>query len=295
MQLAADFGTWVAQIWHDWATPLRMLFTLIGAFLVRWVLLLSVRRLVRQIVNRADGHIRELGTDTSPISEARVVQRTKTMGTVSSNLITWTVAVVAALMLLTELGVATSALVAGAGLLGAGLGFGAQTLIRDLLAGLFIVFEDQYGVGDVVDLGTVSGVVEAVGLRVTTVRDVEGTVWYVRNGEAARVGNKSQGWSRIIIDIPLAATSNVAKAEELALKTARAVAGRHHARVIGAPEVWGIQSFSGSETTIRLIQQARPNQADPVARELKAELKAALTAGKIALAPKAVLVDLSTR
>jgi small conductance mechanosensitive channel len=295
MQLAADFGAWVSQVWQDWAIPLRLLFTIIGALVVRWLLLLAVRRVVRQIVNRADGLNRQDESETSPITEARIIQRTKTMGTVSSNLITWSVAVVAVLMLLTELGVASSALVAGAGLLGAGIGFGAQTLIRDLLAGLFIVFEDQYGVGDVVDLGTVSGVVEAVGLRVTTVRDVDGTVWYVRNGEAARVGNKSQGWSRIIIDIPLAANANVAKAEELALKTAKAVASKHRSRVIGAPEVWGIQSFSGSETTIRLIQQCRPNQSDAVARELKADLKGALSAGKIALAPKAVLVDLSSR
>jgi small conductance mechanosensitive channel len=293
MQLLAN--NWFAQAWHDWASVIQIVLTIVGAMLVRWLLLLIVRRAVRQIVVRADGRQRDLGTDTSPIAEARVVQRTKTMGTVLTNLITWSVAVVTVSLLLTELGVAVSALVAGAGLLGAGLGFGAQTLVRDLLAGLFIVFEDQYGVGDVVDLGSASGVVEAVGLRATQLRDVDGTVWYVRNGDAARVGNKSQGWSRIIIDIPLDAATNVAKAEEVCLTTAKAIAAKSRGKVIGAPEVWGIQSFSGSATTIRLIQQARPTQADGVARELKAELKIAFTKSKIALAPNAVLVELPKR
>jgi small conductance mechanosensitive channel len=100
-------------------------------------------------------------------------------------------------MLLSELGVAVGALIAGAGILGAALGFGAQNIVRDLLSGLFIVFEDQYGIGDSVDLGEASGIVESVGLRITQVRDAKGTLWYVRNGEILRVGNSSHKKSQL--------------------------------------------------------------------------------------------------
>ncbi len=290
MSLALDVNGWAHSVWADWAWLIRPVLILALSLALRSVLLLLVKRLVRQIVKRADGK-GEVSTETSPIATARLVQRTKTIGSVLSNFITWGVLIVAFTLLLSEFGVAVSALVAGAGLLGAGIGFGAQNLIRDLLSGLFIVFEDQFGVGDVVDLGSASGVVESVGLRVTQLRDVDGTVWYVRNGEITRVGNKSQGWSRIIIDLTLDANADVAKAEATALKVAKTVAAKHKTKVIGEPEVWGVQTFSGSETTIRLIQQARPNLSDDVARELRAELKSALAAAKIAMAPKVLLVE----
>jgi small conductance mechanosensitive channel len=120
-----------------------------------------------------------------------MILRAKTLGSVLSNFITWSIYVIAVTMLLSELGVAVGALIAGAGILGAALGFGAQNIVRDLLSGLFIVFEDQYGIGDSVDLGEASGVVESVGLRITQLRDSKGTLWYVRNGEILRVGNMS--------------------------------------------------------------------------------------------------------
>jgi small conductance mechanosensitive channel len=120
-----------------------------------------------------------------------MILRAKTLGSVLSNFITWSIYVIAVTMLLSELGVAVGALIAGAGILGAALGFGAQNIVRDLLSGLFIVFEDQYGIGDSVDLGEASGVVESVGLRITQLRDAKGTLWYVRNGEILRVGNMS--------------------------------------------------------------------------------------------------------
>ena len=291
MELAVTLGDWLNQAWHDWSALIRIALIVVLSLVARWALLLSVRRLVKQIVKRADSKVSPVnGTETSPIAVARLVQRTKTMGSVLSNFITWGVAIIAVSMLLSELGVAVSALVAGAGLLGAGLGFGAQNLIRDLISGLFIVFEDQYGVGDVVDLGSASGVVEAVGLRVTQLRDVDGTIWYVRNGEILRVGNKSQGWSRIIIDLALDAEADIAKAEATALKVASAVAAKHTDKVVGAPEVWGIQAFNGSETVIRLIQQTRPNQSDAVSRDLRAELKSALDSAKIKLAKPAFVL-----
>ncbi len=94
------------------------------------------------------------------------------------------------------------------------LGFGAQTLVKDFLSGIFMLVEDQYGVGDVVDLGEASGIVEAVGLRVTQVRDLQGTLWYVRNGEVLRVGNMTQGWSRAFVEVLVPPEQDVARAPE---------------------------------------------------------------------------------
>lgn len=282
---------WLTQtVWRDWGWLIRAVLIVALSLVARSLLLLAVRRLVRQVVKRADAKSSP-AAESSPIAAARLVQRTKTIGSVLGNIITWGVAILAVSLILSELGVAVGALVAGAGLLGAGLGFGAQNLIRDLLSGLFIVFEDQYGVGDVVDLGIASGVVESVGLRVTQLRDVDGTVWYVRNGEISRVGNKSQGWSRIIIDLALDAKSDVAKAEEISLRVAKTVAAKNKTKVIGEPEVWGVQAFNGTETTIRLIQQARPNHSDEVSRQLLIDLKSALDEAKITLAPKNIFLE----
>lgn len=187
MQFFENVSTWIALVWQDWSTLIRIALILVGAVLVRSILLVSVRKVVRGIVSGAQSKSQSNGA----LAQARLVQRARTMGSVLGNLITWTIYTIAITMLLSELGVAVGALIAGAGIIGAALGFGAQNLVRDLLSGLFIVLEDQYGVGDKVDLGEASGTVENVGLRVTQLRDSKGTLWYVRNGEILRVGNSS--------------------------------------------------------------------------------------------------------
>jgi small conductance mechanosensitive channel len=181
---------WLQTAWHDWSTLIRIVLIIIGAIVLRAILLVSVKRIVRGITSGAkkNGNGKALAASLNP---ERLVLRAKTLGSVLSNFITWSIYIMAATMLLSELGVAVGALIAGAGILGAALGFGAQNIVRDLLSGLFIVFEDQYGIGDKVDLGEASGVVESVGLRITQVRDTKGTLWYVRNGEILRVGNLS--------------------------------------------------------------------------------------------------------
>jgi len=184
------FVLWLQTAWHDWSTLIRIALIIIGSVVLRAILLVSVKRIVRGITSgaRKNGNGKSL---TASLNPERLVLRAKTLGSVLSNFITWSIYIIAATMLLSELGVAVGALIAGAGILGAALGFGAQNIVRDLLSGLFIVFEDQYGIGDKVDLGEASGVVESVGLRITQVRDAKGTLWYVRNGEILRVGNLS--------------------------------------------------------------------------------------------------------
>jgi small conductance mechanosensitive channel len=203
-----------------------------------------------------------------------------------SNLITWSLLLFAAGSVLGELGVAVGALVASAGILGAALGFGAQSLVRDLISGLFIIFEDQFGVGDSVDLGEANGVIENVGLRVTQVRDVNGVLWYVRNGEIIRVGNHSQGWSRVVLDIPLSYSVKIDKAQAAILDAATELYKDNSfaKRMLSKPEVWGIQSITGDQVVIRLVQQVGPQDSDDVARELRLRIKAKLDAAKITLA-----------
>ncbi len=187
MEFLDSASVWFSLVWKDWSTLIRIALIVLGAIVLRTVLLASVRRVVAGIVSGS----KTKPESTAALAQARIVQRARTMGSVLGNLISWSVYTVAITMLLSELGVAVGALIAGAGIIGAALGFGAQNLVKDVLSGLFIVLEDQYGVGDKVNLGEASGVVENVGLRVTQLRDQSGTLWYVRNGEILRVGNLS--------------------------------------------------------------------------------------------------------
>ncbi len=277
------FLTWWGAVWDVWHTPIRIIAIITGAVIARSLLLLSVRRVVRGVIAGMNG---KAAVASGLVANARVVQRSRTLGSVLSNFFTWTVVLVALSSVLSELGVAVGALVAGAGILGAALGFGAQSLVRDLISGIFIVFEDQYGVGDSVDLGQATGVVESVGLRVTQVRDVSGVLWYVRNGEVVRVGNQSQGWSRVVLDIPIDYSAPVEKAREVILKAALSISvdKTFTKELMGEPEIWGIELLSGEQVVLRLVQQVGPSHADEVARELRARIKTALDKNKIALA-----------
>jgi small conductance mechanosensitive channel len=270
----------LTKFWTDWHTPIVIVLILVSGIIARLVLIASVKRVVKRVV---DG----VKSDSSPLAKARVVARTNTIGSVLGNLITWSITVAVISAILSELGIAVGAIIAGAGILGAAVGFGAQSLVRDLISGLFILFEDQFGVGDSVDLGEASGVIEQVGLRVTQVRDVEGTLWYVRNGEITRVGNKSQGWTRVVLDVAFDYTVSVAKATEVVEKAAASVAKTHAAELIGQPEVWGIQNLTGDQFVLRLVQQVAPKASDAVSREMRQAVKSGVDKAKLTLASQA--------
>lgn len=283
-------GFWqgIASFAVTYEAPLRIVGVIVGAVILRWILLISIRRVVDRVVSgvkkaQAVEHTVELSA--SPLHAVRVVQRTRTIGSVLRNLVTWSIVSVAFVLVLAELNFSVTALIASAGILGAALGFGAQNVVKDMLNGLFMVFEDQLGVGDIVDLGEVIGVVEAVGVRVTQVRDVGGTLWFVRNGEILRVGNKSQGWARVIIDLPAPYTSDVEAVEAVMLATAEAMAEdpQWKRKVLEKPEIWGIESISAEALVIRLVMKVRgPDQFD-VARDLRLRLKLALDDMGVAL------------
>ena len=279
---------WLDEFAGDWALGLRILLILVGLLVIRWILLVLVRRIVTTVttgVKKREGAADTKALDASPLARARIVQRARTIGLVLSNLITASLTISALIAILAELGIAIGALAAGAGILGAALGFGAQSLVKDFLAGLFIVVEDQFGVGDFVDLGTATGVVESIRLRVTQVRDSEGTVWYVRNGEILRVGNQSQGWSRIILDLPLAYNSDLEKAKKVIEAAAAKLTETPALKtgLIGKAEVWGIQALGGEEIVFRTVQQVRPSKKDAITRALRMEVKKSLDKAGIEL------------
>lgn len=284
---------WFEQIYGEWGFAIRIFLIIIGLLVIRWVLLVMVRRIVTSVttgVKKREGAADTKALDASPLARARLVQRARTIGLVLSNLITAGLSISALIAILSELGIAIGALAAGAGILGAALGFGAQSLVRDFLAGLFIVVEDQFGVGDTVDLGSASGVVESIRLRVTQVRDAEGTVWYVRNGEILRVGNQSQGWSRIILDLPLSYDADLEKAKTVLEQAAAKIAETPGVKsgLIGKAEVWGIQALAGEGIVFRMVQQVRPSRKDEITRLLRLEVKRSLDKAGIELSHPAV-------
>ena len=281
----------LVDFYTQWHSLIRIIAIIVGTVVVRAILLVLVKRTVKSIEQGQRGKLQD-ATELahSPVAKARVLQRAKTIASVLSNLITWTLVLFAAGSVLSEIGIAVGALVASAGIIGAALGFGAQSLVRDLISGMFIIFEDQFGVGDSVDLGEVKGAIENVGLRVTQVRDVHGVLWYVRNGEIIRVGNHSQGWSRVVLDIALAYGADLEKARAAILAAATAVAKdkQFSHKVIDAPAIWGIENVNGDQIVLRLVQQVGPEHSDSVARELRARIVAALTKSKVPLATNAI-------
>lgn len=164
--------------------------------LIRIVVILAsaitLRVVLKVLANRVVNKLRTKAEKGGATSEQRLVSRSATIASISNNFATWAIAITTLVMVLSELGVDTGALIAVTTILGAALGFGGQALVKDVISGIFIVFEDQYGVGDTVNLDGVVGVIEAVELRVTRVRDADGTLWFVRNGEVLKVGNASQ-------------------------------------------------------------------------------------------------------
>lgn len=283
------FWTNVHNFYVMFRIPIKVLAIIVIAVILRFVLRFVIDRVVNRIVNGVKKRQNVDDTQalsTSPLSAVRVVQRTRTLGSVLNNIVAVVLVVVAVLSIINTIDpniLASFAIVTAA--IGAGLGFGAQNIVKDVLNGLFMVAEDQLGVGDVVDLGPATGVVEAVGIRITQIRDVNGTVWFVRNGEILRVGNMSQGWSRVIIDLAVPYDADVASVQERMLTIAAEMAAnpKWRSRILEKPQIWGIESISAEAVIIRLVVKTRAGVKDDVARELRARLKSGLDAMGIRL------------
>jgi len=262
------------QIYQDWATPISIGYILIGVGVLRIALKFLTKRVVKAIVSGVNNAQRKQNDDEM-VAQQRLTQRTKTIASVLDNIATWTITITALVMILSELGVDVGALIAVSTILGAAIGFGAQSLVKDILAGIFIVFEDQYGVGDWVDVGDVDGEVEKVGLRITELRDLHGTLWFVRNGEIIRVGNSSQEWAKAVLDLEFAYDNDVDEVQKI-IKTVGAQMGKSAAwkkDIVGDLDILGMQRLSGEQFVLRLSVKTLPGRQWAVSRELRKQLK----------------------
>ncbi len=239
------------------AKPLKVLLVVAVAWLLVALLRRGIRRLVEGLVSQREEQaarrreeIAEAPAGRSAPASARSRrlaeqaergrQRAQALGTVLRSVVSVVIWSLAALIVLGEFGVNLGPLIAGAGIAGIALGFGAQSLVRDFLSGVFMLAEDQYGVGDVVDLGDAAGTVEEIRLRTTRLRDGEGTVWFVPNGEIRRVANKSQRWARAVLDFEVAYDTDLDAGHPgdqggRRRRLARAAGRRHRPRGTGGP------------------------------------------------------------
>ena len=215
-------------------------------------------------------------------------QRVRALGSILRNAASVTIFGIAGVVILGDLGINLAPLLASAGVVGIAIGFGAQNLVRDYLSGIFMLLEDQYGVGDVISVGGATGTVETVNLRTTRLRDVNGIVWHIRNGTIDQVGNESQGWARAVIDFPVPYEADLSKIKALLEQAAEGMWRERSWRkvMLEKPEVWGAQKISSSEVTMRMVARTAPLRQWEVERELRARIKAALDAAGIQPPPQ---------
>lgn len=215
--------------------------------------------------------------------DERRKQRVRALGSVLRSAASVTIFTLAAVDVLADLGINLAPLLASASVVGVAIGFGAQSLVRDYLSGIFMLLEDQYGVGDVITVGDATGTVETVSLRITRMRDVNGVVWHVRNGAIEQVGNESQGWARAVIDFPVPYRAELATIRSLLADTADTMWNEPVWRtvMIEKPEVWGAQQVTTTIVTMRIVVKTAPLRQWEVEREMRARVKAALDAAGI--------------
>jgi moderate conductance mechanosensitive channel len=264
-------------------TPIRIVSIILISLIFRAILRRMIDRAVRPVRGELPRLLRPFKEklesssflESAGLLSERRAQRAATLGSVLKSGASITIFVIAFLLILSELRFDLAPFIAGTSIVGVALGFGAQNIVKDFLAGIFMLLEDQYGVGDVIDFEKASGTVEAVGLRSTRLRDVNGTVWYVRNGEVVRVGNKSQGFAQVVLDVPIDAWADVDRASQAMRDVSREMADEEEWAPVflSAPEVQGVESMTREETVIRLVAKVRPLEQWRTARELRRRIR----------------------
>jgi moderate conductance mechanosensitive channel len=276
----------LAQVAVYLMTPLKILLIVVIAFFVHRFLQRAITHFLEGLETSARRTIAKTKGDGAASLLApttispRARQRAETMGGVMRSLAKAAVGIFAVLLILGEIGINLGPLIAGAGIVGIALGFGSQTLVKDFLSGIFMVIEDQFGVGDIIDAGEASGTVEAISLRTTRLRDVNGTLWHIPNGEIRRVGNFSQEWSRALLDLEVAYATDLGRAEEVIKRVADDLwrSERFRGSVLEEPEIWGVEMLGANGVAIRLVVKTKPADQWKVLRALRRDIKEAFDA-----------------
>jgi moderate conductance mechanosensitive channel len=253
---------------------LRIAFVLLLALVVR----AAAHRLINRITARASLSQEDGGGRAHSLLGERRQQRASALGSVLGNAASVTIFTIAAFIVLGDLGLNLAPVLASAGVIGIAIGFGAQNLVQDFLAGIFMLLEDQYGVGDVINIDSVTGTVEAVSLRITRVRDVNGVIWHIRNGTISKSGNESHGWARAVVDFPVPYERDIVEVRARMEQTAVAMwqDPAWQDVILDRPEVWGVQEVSSESVVVRVIARTAPLRQWEVGRELRELLKVAL-------------------
>jgi small conductance mechanosensitive channel len=268
----------------DWlvGTPLLVLTVLVVGLVARFVLHRLIDRVVTTATSRRAERLAAIpgagrALQAVGVANVRHVQRTQTMGALLKSITTFIVLGITALTILSLVGIPLGPMLASASVGGVALAFGAQSLVKDFLSGVFMIVEDQYGVGDVIDTGEVVGTVENVSLRVTQLRDAGGMTWYVRNGEIIRIGNKTQGWSTAIVDIPVAYDQDVEKAISVIREVVSVMDDDDAFKdiLLEEPNVVGVESIANGAITLRVIAKTIANEQFGVQREIRERVKMA--------------------
>ena len=266
---------------------LRILLVLLATVVVIRVLNRIINRAVEGVRNPHKGPVdRFRSRDTvwkedereDEIAQLRRLRRAEALASVGRSVVAvalWTLSV---MTILSTVNIELGPYIAGLGIIGVALGFGAQDLVKDFLSGVFMLLEDQYGVGDVVDAGAATGTVEGISLRTTRIRSVDGTLWFVPNGEVRALGNMSQGWARALLDVGVAYDADVDHAQDVIREVAETMAGEEEfaPKFLAAPSVWGVQNLGPDSVDIRLVIQTTPGDQWAIGRELRRRLKMAL-------------------
>lgn len=244
---------------------------------VKIVLIYIAARIVVKIADKAISHMMK-AREKSPLKFD--IRRTNTIGKLIHNLISYTINFIALLLILGQVGVNLGPLLAGAGVLGLAIGFGAQSLVKDVITGFFIIFEDQFGVGDVIQIDQFKGTVEEIGIRVTRLKSWTGEVHIIPNGTIKQVTNFSVYNSLAVVDVAISYESDIDRAVEILKETVQKIHEQSE-DIVKEPEVLGVQMIANTELKLRIIAECRPNTHPVVARLMNAEIKKQLDANGI--------------
>lgn len=286
-----EFLEWLG----DYATPaiqiaLVVVLVEVAVYVAKRIISSSSARLIGRAAQLDEELLASLTEMSGPVSlepsavkSARNQQRVQALMAVLSSVVKVVIRFIGLFTILGIIGINLAPLIAGAGIVGVAVGFGAQSMVKDFLSGMLMLVEDQYGVGDIIDVGEATGVVEAISLRTTRLRSVDGTVWHIPNGEIRRVGNMSQNWSRCVLDVGVSYGASVPHAIETLQRMLDDLAADPEwtTKLIGPPEVLGVENLGDSSVDVRLIVTTVPAQQWKVARELRQRTKAALDAAGI--------------
>lgn len=279
------------EVLFDWLVikPLEILAVIVISIIVRWI----SHRLINRFTSRPSKKLKffselkstEYLAKLKPETSERREQRSKAMATLLKSVASVVIGITAFAMILQILGLPIAPLLASAGVFGLAIGFGAQSVVKDVLSGIALILEDQYGVGDVIEVNQVTGTVESVGMRVTQIRDFAGTVWYIRNGEILQVGNQSQNWTQSVLEVTISKWANVDLAIELLKEVVNSIAtdAAFEKDLLESPNVVGVDRFNADGVVLQIRFKTEPEAQWEVSRALRERIKTKFDEQHIAL------------